>query len=897
MPEEKVQRAAAATEDGRKIKRSKSIILFSDGTGNSSGKLFKTNVWRIYEAVDLGPSPRKRNQVSYYDDGVGTSGFKPLAMLGGAFGWGLKRNVLDIYRYACRNYRPGEGQEPGADPKGGEGDHIYGFGFSRGAFTMRIVIGLIASQGLVISKDERDLLSKTEDAYRAFRAPFLPRKWTLPTRLFRKVRDAVSGFWRRRRGIAAYDASQNYRPVIRFVGVWDTVAAYGGPVAELTRAIDNWIFALSMAGYGLDERVQCARHALALDDERDAFHPLLWDEVHEQELIDDKKVEPDRLEQVWFSGMHADVGGGYPDESLSYVSLLWMMEEAEARGLRTLKVIKDRYRALANSYGPLHDSRTGMGAYYRYQPRKIAAWIHPVDETTISLRDPVVVDAKGRPKGLLYEARVHESVMARIVTGTDRYAPITLPSRIRIVPPQKEGENAPQADSDPAAPAARSRGARAMIATERRTRLENRDVCEKRAQAMEAVWDRVWRRRLAYFITVALTIALVSMPAWVQYATYPPLLADGRTWIGGIIRLLTYVLPSFAGTWIGTYADNAFYFLLLAVAIAVLLTVSKSMERRLRDSARAVWDQTVAIDGPLPRVPRVSWIQRFRNNIDYQRRVQTFKWWILPDFVFWPIILLLALWLAAGLYTQARLPGLEAGNKLCPQTPGPLKALEARRGGFSPRNLCHPVGAEVVEGQRYIVTFDVVEEWRDGSLATSPAGLAAGDLPRLGGYFGLPFRRVINANYLQPVVQIRPPRRPWQLFDNVYIFPLDLAQQGESSTLYRAEFTAPRSGELALFSNDAVLPFTSAIMSPYDVRYFYQQSGSGRQRGNRGSACVTIMRAKRSGDVLADTSRGICGVADQRAARAAAEAANPAQAQAARLARPDRQPRAAPGRQ
>ena len=89
--------------------RPKSIILFSDGTGNSSAKLFKTNVWRMYEAVDLGPSAeRKRDQIAYYDDGVGTSSFKTLTILGGELGWGLQRTVLDIYRYACRNYRDGD---------------------------------------------------------------------------------------------------------------------------------------------------------------------------------------------------------------------------------------------------------------------------------------------------------------------------------------------------------------------------------------------------------------------------------------------------------------------------------------------------------------------------------------------------------------------------------------------------------------------------------------------------------------------------------------------------------------------------------------------------------------------------------------------------------------------
>src|SRR5688572_5228398 len=106
--------------------RPKSLVLFSDGTGNSSAKLFKTNVWRMYEAVDLGPaSEGKRPQVAFYDNGVGTSGFRPLALLGGIFGYGLKRNILEAYRYACRNYSPAPGQQPGQDqPEGG--DEIYG---------------------------------------------------------------------------------------------------------------------------------------------------------------------------------------------------------------------------------------------------------------------------------------------------------------------------------------------------------------------------------------------------------------------------------------------------------------------------------------------------------------------------------------------------------------------------------------------------------------------------------------------------------------------------------------------------------------------------------------------------------------------------------------------------
>src|ERR1700712_2071297 len=128
------------------------IILLSDGTGNSSAKVWRTNVWRTFEALDLSGN----DQVAFYDDGVGTSSFKPLAVLGGAFGFGLRRNVLSLYKFACRNYRD-------------DSDRLYGFGFSRGAFTIRIVMGLIANQGLVRSDHEGELHSLASAAYRAYR--------------------------------------------------------------------------------------------------------------------------------------------------------------------------------------------------------------------------------------------------------------------------------------------------------------------------------------------------------------------------------------------------------------------------------------------------------------------------------------------------------------------------------------------------------------------------------------------------------------------------------------------------------------------------------------------------------------------------------------------------------
>ena len=830
-------RAAVAAEG-------KSIVLFSDGTGNSSAKLFKTNVWRMYEAVDLGPpAEHQRPQISYYDDGVGTSSFKPLAALGGAFGWGLKRNVLDLYRYACRNYR--------------EGDDIYAFGFSRGAFTARLVVALIAAEGLVRSESEADLQRKTVYAYRTFRKAFLPRRLELPTRLARRVRDGIMHLRDRLLRRARYNPDDNFRPKIRFIGVWDTVSAYGGPITEITRAVDNWFFPLSMPDYHLNERVLCARHALAIDDERDAFHPLLWDEVHEETLVRKKLVEPGRLEQVWFTGMHSDVGGGYPDESLSYVSLLWMMEEAERAGLRTLKVIKDRFVALASSLGPIHDSRAGLGAYYRYQPRKIAAWLDPVDAHTLSLRDPVITDDDGRSRGLLRHVRVHESVINRIATGTDRYAPITLPETFEIVPPQVQGETAPQAYSQtPDAPRALATAKR-MVDPQVRALLTNATAAAARARVTEPIWNRVWWRRIIYFVTLATTLLLISLPLLVGRLPRPPILTDGRTWIGGVIRLLTVFLPNFASQWVEVYADNPVYFLLLAAVIWLLLAFGKSIERTLRDDARRVW--RLALAGQVSQ-PRTTWVQKFRNSRRYQRFIQVFKWYFLPDWVFLPLTVALCCWIALAAYTQTALPFLENGTLLCKPSPTAGEQIVRVARDFFPRSVCSESLGLVQEGHRYVVTFDVDDSWYDGGLTATPEGISSGQFPWGLGYIWAPFKRVIDAHYLQPLFEIRPTNDDGA-GGYTQIYPLSVRQVGDSGTLFRADFTAARNGELFLFVNDAMIPLTNPRWGRYNYRYFYEASGgeTPEQAGNRGSACVAIEEASAVESASVAPTRGpIC---------------------------------------
>ena len=128
----------------------KNIILLSDGTGNSAAKEFKTNVWRFYQSIDINP-PKTSNepqQVVFYNDGVGTGEFKPLAYLGLALGLGLAKDVKDLYTFLCRNYS--------------EGDNIFLIGFSRGAFTVRVLAGMILRCGLIHAANEEQLREQVE---------------------------------------------------------------------------------------------------------------------------------------------------------------------------------------------------------------------------------------------------------------------------------------------------------------------------------------------------------------------------------------------------------------------------------------------------------------------------------------------------------------------------------------------------------------------------------------------------------------------------------------------------------------------------------------------------------------------------------------------------------------
>ena len=170
---------------------------------------------------------------------------------------------------------------------------------------------------------------------------------------------------------------------------------------------------------------------MSLDDERTTFHPVLWNERGEVPAQPDENgvrhTKDERISQVWFAGVHSNVGGGYPYDSLAHIPLCWMLDEAIACGLR-YKVsppwdpdaLKKALSA-RDKDGRLYDSRQGMGGYYRYGPRKLEELCHA--RFSSNLGDEVEI---ATPK-------IHESVLKRIRQEAHPYAPIGLPMRYEVV--------------------------------------------------------------------------------------------------------------------------------------------------------------------------------------------------------------------------------------------------------------------------------------------------------------------------------------------------------------------------------------------------------------------------------------------------------------------------------
>lgn len=313
----------------------KRLIVCSDGTWNRADAKTPTNVVKLYRGIVLQDGDTA--QIPWYDPGVGTENRLSRAV-GGVTGLGLTQNVEDAYRFLIRNYEPG--------------DDIYLFGFSRGAYTARSLGGLIRNSGIL----RRDYEARVEHAIKLYRDP--KRNPYHPD-----VEQFRADF-----------SHPEFR--LKLIGVWDTVGALGIPVGvfnTLNRRLH------SFHDVKLSRSVEFGYQALALDERRRAFSATLWEVQHDPtEALGNIGEIGGRqtVEQVWFTGAHSDVGGGYADARLSDAALKWLMEKAAATGL-ALKPGSIPNDTAAHQ-APPHNSRTGVFKYLPGNDRPVGK---ELDET------------------------------------------------------------------------------------------------------------------------------------------------------------------------------------------------------------------------------------------------------------------------------------------------------------------------------------------------------------------------------------------------------------------------------------------------------------------------------------------------------------------------------------
>jgi uncharacterized protein (DUF2235 family) len=797
---------------------SKNIVLLSDGTGNSAKAVFKTNVWRLFQLLDLRDPD---SQIAFYDDGVGTSSFKLFAALGGIFGFGLKRNVIDIYSFCCRNY--------------GAGDRIYGFGFSRGAFTIRVVAGFIARIGLVrYDGNDARLARDAEIAYREYRKVRDYKSGAnILIKPLRGLRDWVSQSVFRKLSYQELRTAGGFVDIEKFdfLGVWDTVDAYGGPIEEITRAIDYWYWPLSMPDQFMNHKIGRACHALALEEERDAFRPVLWDDRYvrgSDGLLPVRHdwappapcvapIDEERISQVWFVGVHSDIGGGYPRDGLSYWTLEWMVERATVYGLRTVSSEQDALNLRADPYDKLNDSRHGFGGYYRYRPRKFRdLYEQPPYKLSFVADFLHIVDLwRGRPdpdrelrgdlaKGVSYERRrplpkVHASVLDRVDFGIDKYAPIVLPDRYQIV-----GRDGSLTDSESIEPGS------------------------ARATRQEAVWDWVWGRRVTYFATVFVSLLLASLPL-INKKWPGPGPSSPAEIVVPLIDLAGAFLPSFARPWLDAFRQTPGRFLVGVVLIVILLYASGWMQGHIRDLMRSIWHSP---DAPA-RAPGGA-IYALRSSGPYQAFFYVLKHWLLPSLFAIVIFILLASVVVAAVNRTA-FTMFDAIGKVCVPSSEQGGVTGRSHATFDTGQLCAATGLAVERHRSYRVTLVVTDPWEDGhrfeetdpakakGIETGPEGFGYEKMRPLM-WLGIPIRRLIASNWFTPVLRIG--NRGFGELVLHYERKDAPPCQCPSVTTYSATFRAKKSGELFAYVNDSVV----GLPGYFDTFY----------KNNKGKAEVTI---------------------------------------------------------
>lgn len=733
----------------------KKIVVFADGTGNAF-TVQQSNVWRLYQALDQ----TQPDQIAHYIKGVGTSGFKPLAVLDGVTGFGVPSNVRKLYEFICWNWE--------------EGDEIYMFGFSRGAFTIRTLTGLIQHEGLIPvsfdKKNEKENVSHGEMrrnvmmAWRAYRSKTGP--WTLPTIwLTRRIRDLLVGIWHRLWGHRSYaeveaetKALKRDKAKIKFVGLFDTVEAYGVPLEELRRAINIAIWPISFKNGILCGKVETARHALSLDDERVTFHPLRFDMKNSE--------NPARIKEVWFAGVHSDVGGGYPEDDLAQVPLTWMVDEIGKLedSLRFIDGATDSFTRNASPYAAAHDSRGGASVFYRYGPRPVG-------------------DNGGHPPV------IHHSVAEKIAFGIERYAPVTLPDTANVLMPDGTLERIKGYTSK--WPNIEELPPKMKLAVQAVQTLNKPDPALV-AQTLINIGRR--RRAYTWLLFTALIIAALpwtvrpaiaafrdavhTIAGWFGWADEwddlwgGAVRADqgGSAFVGSIFDYISSLLPGYAKPWADALIDRPTVCAIVIVIAILLYLRNSSLRDRIAELARQAW---------VPNEKTEDQKKKYEKTEDQERRssapipdTSAKKNSRKPGFLasiesavtgyLLPGLAVLLIYAAIGvLISRSTVTFLEGGGYLCLSERKSDNTLAADklepgkqivRDDFTTSNPCWPSRVQLQQGQHYTVWIEMTDpSFFDRTIMTDVAGFKDVSWRHL---LALPIRRWWSADWFQPIARI-----------------------------------------------------------------------------------------------------------------------------------------------
>ncbi len=300
----------------------KRMVLFLDGTWNNTND--NTNVWRLKSLC-----AKSSEQLVYYSAGVGTQSGERIS--GGMFGIGINEEVISAYQWLVEHYEPDA--------------QLFIFGFSRGAFTARSLAGFISKCGLLKPGSPVSM----KQLYERYRKGTAPSVRALAKAVETQL--SLEDKW-----IKEYS-----RPIpIWFQGVWDTVGALGVPLPFVPK-VSRTDFAFLETDLRINDTH--AYHALAIDEHRKAFRPTLWTKSTPKQGETYPPRDLDHVEQRWFVGAHANVGGGYENDLLAQIPLKWMMSKAIAHGLKfTHDVVIDGDENTC----PIHDSLAEM-AYGIYK--------------------------------------------------------------------------------------------------------------------------------------------------------------------------------------------------------------------------------------------------------------------------------------------------------------------------------------------------------------------------------------------------------------------------------------------------------------------------------------------------------------------------------------------------